>query len=266
VSGSGLAAVYGTTVKILVTFALENEFAPWRKMRNFKRVAADQWDHSYREQIGEASVRVFLTGAGRFAVQRAAGIAFEEKPDVCIVSGLSGGLRPEHSLAKTLVARNVTGSNGASTHSGHPDLLATAAAAGAKLVDRFLTSDHVVADSEEKRKLGSHADAVDMESFWVLSAAADRGIPGIAIRAVSDTVDSNLPLDFGRVFNEQGAVSIPKVIGQLAKHPSKVAGLLRLANDSERAAANLARVLDSFVVSVTNPPLIENAKAAALSV
>jgi adenosylhomocysteine nucleosidase len=253
-------------VKILVTFALENEFAPWRKMRNFKRVAADQWDHSYREQIGEATVRVFLTGAGRFAAQRAAGIAFEERPDICIVSGLSGALRPEHSLAGTLVARNVTGSNGAKSHSGHPDLLATAAAAGAKLVDRFLTSDHVVADSEEKRRLGSHADAVDMESFWVLNAAADRCVPGIAIRAVSDTVDSNLPLDFGRVFNEQGAVSIPKVIGQLAKHPSKVGGLLRLANDSERAAANLARVLDSFVVSVTNPPLVENAKAAALSV
>jgi hypothetical protein len=45
-----------------------------------------------------------------------------------------------------------------------------------------------------------------------------------------------------------------------------VGGLLRLANDSERAAANLARVLDSFVISVTNPPLVENAKAAALSV
>jgi Phosphorylase superfamily len=235
-------------------------------MRNFKRVAADQWDHSCREQIGESSVRVFLTGAGRFAAQRAAGIALEEQPDICIVSGLSGALRPEHALAKTLVARKVTDPNGAKSHPSHPDLLVTAVAAGAKSVDRFLTSDHVVADSEEKRRLGSHGDAVDMESFWVLAAAAERGVPAVAIRAVSDTVDSNLPLDFSLVFNGQGAVSIPKVIGQLAKHPSKVGGLLRLANDSERAAANLARVLDLFVVSVTNPPLAENAKAAALSV
>jgi adenosylhomocysteine nucleosidase len=253
-------------MKILVTFALENEFAPWRRIRDFKRVATDQCDHSYREQIGEVSVRVVVTGAGRFAAQRAAGIAFEERPDICIVSGLSGALRPEHGLAKTLVARNVTGSNGAKSHSAHPDLLATAAVSGAKLVDRFLTSDHVVAAAEEKRKLGGHADAVDMESLWVLTAAAERYVPGIAIRAISDTVDSNLPLDFGRVFNEQGAVSIPKVIGQLARHPSKVGGVLRLANDSERAAANLARVLDSFVCSVTNPPLLENAKAVALSV
>ncbi|HEY2108646.1 MAG TPA: hypothetical protein VGH17_02025 [Candidatus Acidoferrales bacterium] len=253
-------------MKILVTFALENEFAPWRRMRNFKRVATDQWDHSYREQVGEAYVRVFLTGAGRFAAQRAAAIAFEELPDICIVSGLSGALRQEHSLAKPLAARNITDAHGAKVHSSHPDLLAAAAAAGSKLVDRFLTADHVVANAEEKRKLGSHADAVDMESFWVLSAAADRGVPAVAIRAISDTVDSDLPLDFSRVFNEQGAVSVPKVIGQLATNPSKVGGLLRLAHDSERAASNLARVLDSFVTSVTNPPLVENAKAAALSV
>jgi len=60
-------------------------------------------------------------------------------------------------------------------------------------------------------------------------------------------------------------VSVPKVIGQLAKNPAKVGGLLRLAHDSERAAANLAKVLDSFVCSVTQPPRLENAKAAALS-
>lgn len=235
-------------------------------MRNFKRVATDQWDHSYREQVGETYVRVFLTGAGRFAAQRAAAIAFEELPDICIVSGLAGALRSEHSLANTLAARNITDAHEAKVRLSHPDLLATAAAAGSKLVDRFLTTDHVVLSAEEKRELGSHADAVDMESFWVLSAAADRGVPVVAIRAISDTVDSNLPLDFSRVFNEQGAVSVPKVIGQLATHPSKVGGLLRLAHDSERAATNLARVLDLFVISATNPPLVENANAAALSV
>ncbi len=75
-----------------------------------------------------------------------------------------------------------------------------------------------------------------------------------------------MPLDFDRVFNKRGAVSIPKVIGQLATHPLKMGGLIRLAHDSERAASNLARFLDSFVQSLTAPPLRENAKAAALSV
>ena len=251
-------------MRVLVTFALENEFAPWRKMRGFKRAVVDQWDHSYRKNFEDANVRVFLTGAGRFAAQRAAAIAFEEPADICIAAGLSGGLRPEYLVGRVLTARQVTKTDGFLL--ADPDLVSVAESVGAAVVQRFLTSDEVVASAEEKRKLGDLADAVDMESYWVLSAAASRGVPAVAIRSVSDTLDSDLPLDFNRIFNDRGAVSIPKVIGQLAARPSKVGGLVRLAHDSERAASNLARVLDSFVQSVTLPPLRENAKAAALLV
>ncbi len=44
------------------------------------------------------------------------------------------------------------------------------------------------------------ADAVEMESFAVLSRARANGVPGIAIRAVSDTVDEDLPLGMNEVF------------------------------------------------------------------
>ena len=251
-------------MRILVTFALENEFAPWRKMRSFARVAAEQWDHSYRKDFEGANVRVFLTGAGRFAAQREASIALEEPADICIAAGLSGGLRPDYRVGRVLAARQVANANGFLL--ADPDLVSAAESAGAAVVQRFHTSDDVVASAEEKRTLGDSADAVDMESFWILSAAAKRGVRAVAIRSVSDRLDSDLPLDFKRIFNERGAVSIRKVMGQLAARPAKVGGLIRLAHDSERAASNLARVLDLFVQSVTVPPLNENAKAAALSV
>jgi nucleoside phosphorylase len=253
-------------MKILVTFALENEFAPWRKMRGFSKVSAGAWDHSYREKVGDTEVRVFLTGAGRFAAQREASVAFGEIPDVCIVSGLSGGLRSDHLLGAVLAARSVTDATGSKVYYCDPDLLSSAAAVGAKRVDRFLTADHVVGTAAEKHELGASADAADMESLWILAAAAEREVPAIVIRAISDTVDSDLPLDFNRIFNERGAVSIPRVVGQLATRPMQVGGLIRLAHDSERAASNLASFLDSFVQSLTAPPPTENAKAAALSV
>ena len=116
----------GITVKILVTFALENEFAPWRKMRSFARVAAEQWDHSYRKDFDGANVRVFLTGAGRFAAQREASIALEEPADICIAAGLSGGLRPEYRAGRVLTARQVANANGFLL--ADPDLVSAAGA------------------------------------------------------------------------------------------------------------------------------------------
>jgi len=234
-------------------------------MRNFAKVSADRWDHSYRAKIDGADIRVFLTGAGRFAAQRAAEIAFEDLPEVCIASGLAGGLRPEHSLGTVLAARSVTDTNGSKLIYSDSDLLASAVSLGAKRAERFLTSDHVVGTATEKHSLGASADAVDMESLWILSTAAERGIPALAVRAVSDSADSDLPLDFDRIFNDRGAVSIPKVIGQLAKRPAQLGGLLGLAHDSERAASNLARFLDGFVQTLTVPPTLENAKSAALA-
>jgi adenosylhomocysteine nucleosidase len=252
-------------LKVLVTLALENEFAPWRKMRDFKRVSVDGWDHSYRTTFDGLDVQVFLTGAGRFAAQRAAAIALGEVPDVCIVSGLSGGLRPEHPLGRVLAARTVADAGGSRLYYSDSELLSSAVALGATRAERFLTADHVVGTAAEKQELGVSADAVDLESLWILAAAGDRRVPALAVRAISDTADSNLPLDFDRIFNERGAVSIPKVIGQLATRPLQVGGLIRLAHDSERAASNLAAFLDSFMQSLTAPPLIENAKSAAMA-
>ena len=96
-------------MKVLVTFALENEFAPWRKMRNFAKASADAWDHSYRAQIDDADVRVFLTGAGRFASPASRGNRFRMKFQMyASSSGLAGSLRAEHPVGAVLAARQIT--------------------------------------------------------------------------------------------------------------------------------------------------------------
>ncbi len=95
-----------------------------------------------------------------------------------------------------------------------------------------------------------------MESLYILAAAAQRGIRIVAIRAISDGVDSTLPLDFNSVFNESGAVSIPKVIGQVVRKPGRIPGLIRLANESERAATGLAQFLeDVYSADIASGPV-----------
>jgi adenosylhomocysteine nucleosidase len=252
-------------MRILVTFALENEFAPWRKMRRFQHLSVGEWDRTYQATIGEADVWAVVTGAGRFAVKRSLERKFDTPPDVCIASGLSGGLKPQHRPGAILAARAVADANGTRLVRSDGELIAEAAGCGAKLVEKFVVSGHVIATAEEKRSLGESADAVDMESLYVLGAAAHRGVRGVAIRAISDAVECNLPLDFARTFNERGAVSVPRVLGQLAAKPHRIGGLLRLAHDSEKAAQALARFLDAYVRNISADPLTEIAKAEAIA-
>src|ERR1700734_2961130 len=92
-------------MKVLITFALANEFAPWRKLRRFERVSGDAWDPTYTATIGECEVRVVVTGAGRFAAQRSLAHAFDDAPEVCIASGLCGGLKSSYAPGDVLGAR-----------------------------------------------------------------------------------------------------------------------------------------------------------------
>ncbi len=251
-------------MKVLITFALANEFAPWRKLHRFRGASLDAWGNAYTATIGGCDVRVILTGAGRFAVQRSVGRAFDGSWDFCVAAGLSGGLKPAYAPGDVLVAQGVGDVAGSRLVQSDRALVLRAGAAGAKVVDKFLVSDHVISTAEEKAALAESGDAVDMESLYVLAAAWQRGVRTVAIRAVSDASDSDLPLDFNRVFSERGEVSVPKVIGQLVRRPGRLPGLLRLANESERAADSLARFLDAFLQQEAGP-WDEVAKAEALA-
>jgi adenosylhomocysteine nucleosidase len=253
-------------MKVLITFALANEFASWRKLRGFERLSTDAWDQTYVSQSGSCELRVVLTGAGRLAAQRALAHAFDAEPDICIVSGLSGSLKASYAPGEVLAARSVADVMGTRMLYCDAELVSRAEASGAKLVETFLVSEQVVSTAEEKASLSSSGDAVDMESLYILAAAAHRGIRSVAIRAISDGAESNLPLDFNGVFDECGAVSIPKVIGQVVRRPGRILGLLRLANESERAAAALARFLEAYILGVELSPVTEIAKGEALAV
>jgi nucleoside phosphorylase len=253
-------------MKILVTFALENEFAPWRKLRRFQRVPVDAWDRTYEAQVGSVDVRAVVTGVGRFAAQRGLARAFDHAPDLCIVSGLSGGLRSAYRPGAVLAARTVADVAGTRLMRSDAELIFRAGECGARIVERFLVSDCVVSTAAEKKSLGVSADAVDMESLYVLAAAAHHGVHAVAIRAISDGVESNLPLDFDRAFNERGAVSVPKVLRQIVARPHRISRVIRLAQESERAAAALATFLDAYVQRVSLGPVPEIAKAEALAI
>jgi adenosylhomocysteine nucleosidase len=244
-------------VHILVTFALDSEFAPWRNMRPFRPGKWGLADAHWAE-IGGAQVGVVLTGIGpRQAARKVSEIVWEsnETVRVCISTGLGGALRPEYRLADVLAARTVSSSGAQGSRESRviecdPSLVALAGEHGARIAGRVHTAGRVISTAGEKQKLGAEADAVEMESFEVVKESMEYGVRSVVIRAISDTVEEDLPLDMDRILTDDGRVSRSRVLGQLARRPWALPGLLRLGARSKRAAEALASFLDSYVTAL----------------
>jgi len=239
-------------MRILVTFAVDAEFAPWRKLRGFEKRTTGTAEF-FAVQIGGADVNVLLTGVGgKSAWLEATKIVWDGDVDICISSGLAGALRSDYKLGEVLAAREVQAPGWKRVIASDANLVRLAQEVGARAVDSFYSADHVVSLASEKRELGKLADAVEMESGEVLYEAAAFGAKGIAIRGISDTANEDLPLDFNKVMTSAGEVSIPRVIGEVMRHPLSTPRLVRFGSKSKMAAEKLAAFLDRYVEGVVS--------------
>jgi adenosylhomocysteine nucleosidase len=237
-------------LNIVVTFALDAEFAPWRSGRGFRRTGGGSFA-IYEMTAGEANVRVAITGVGSVNARRAVRHALGEATDVCISSGFAGGLRSDLRCGEILAARAVRALDDSRAIASNPRLVRAAGAAGAREVGMFATSDAMLLTAEAKRRLSHSADAVEMESFSILAEAAAANVPSIAIRAVSDSLGEDLPLNFSETLDASGKVRYARVAAALVRAPQQLPALLRLGRRSRRAAKELARFLDSYVTSLS---------------
>jgi nucleoside phosphorylase len=236
-------------MNILVTFAMEAEFAAWRKLRGFRR-APLVFPSIYEAQVGPARVRVALTGIGAEQARQVVRLALVEGADACISSGLAGGLRVVHRSGDVLAARSVLASSGVVLVKSDPALLRSAIDCGAREVSALLSSGSIISTASEKTRLAVHADAVDMESFEVLSEAQRAGVPALAVRVIGDTAEQDLPLDFNRVVGQEGKVQASRLVAEVARRPFSVPALAQLGLQTQRAATRLAEFLDRYVASL----------------
>ncbi len=239
-------------MRILVTFAVDAEFAPWRKLRGFEK-HTDGVAEFFAARIGGADVNVLLTGVGgRSAWLEATKIVWDGDVDICISSGLAGALRSEYRIGDVLAAREIQAIGWKRVVASDAKLVRLAEEHGARAVNSFYSADRVISLASEKRELGKVADAVEMESGEVLYEAAAFGAKGIAIRGISDAADEDLPLDFNKVMTSAGEVSIPRVLGEVVRHPLSTPALVRFGNQSRIAAEKLAAFLDRYVEAVVS--------------
>jgi adenosylhomocysteine nucleosidase len=233
-------------MRVLVTFAVEAEFAPWRRLRNLREVKIGEIN-AYQAQIGRAQVDFVITGMGAENARRVVNAMMEQPYAMCIASGFAGALKPEHAIGSILVAEAVQQIGKARTVQSSRNLVLEAQRDGAFRAKMFLTSESVVRTAEEKAKLAPFADAVDMESFSILSCAHDHALAVVAIRVISDTTKRDMPIFLDAVVDEMGRVKIGGLVRKIVSHPIQLPALIRLGRDSRAAAQALANFLEAYI-------------------
>jgi adenosylhomocysteine nucleosidase len=244
-------------MKVLVTFAVEAEFAPWRTRRSFKsvRVRKEHWSGGvdvYEAQIGQCAVWVFLTGIGIKCFDFATASCFKDAGvDLVLSSGLAGSLKQEIEPEDVVASRKVGTLRDASGVPMTPEIVDLAERRGATLIALLLTSDHIVETQEEKNRLANFGEAVDMESFHVAQQFSDHKIPVAVVRAISDGNDQDLPVNFEKCLTPQGQVKTAPLLRELLARPKRVPELIRFGLQSRNASRKLANFLDGLIEALT---------------
>src|SRR5580704_4824899 len=232
-------------MKALVTFAVDTELAPWRKLRQLHEIKIGDVT-LFQAQVGRAQVDFVVTGMGAENATRIANVAMTQPYSMCIASGFAGALKPEYAVGSVLVAESVQQLGKSKTLMGSRNLVSAARADGAKMV-KLLSSDHVVRTADEKAQLAPFAGAVDMESFAVLVVAATHHVSAVAIRVVSDSSEGKIPIFVDAMLDEKGKLNASGIFRGLVRHPLQLPALMRLGRDSQTAAESLANFLEVFL-------------------
>ncbi|MCC6487698.1 MAG: hypothetical protein IT364_09375 [Candidatus Hydrogenedentes bacterium] len=163
--------------------------------------------------------------------------------------GYAGALSPVLSLGEVLVADSIIGAEDCPVD---PKLQCVAEALPVKGVylrrGRVVTLDRILATAAEKQEVArAHSAAlpacVDMESAPVAKACAAHGVPYIALRCITDTLNDDLPIDFNECRGRDGNIHTMRIMWAAAHHPSSIAGLIEMRRRARDCARNLAEVV-----------------------
>ncbi len=201
---------------------------------------------------------VCRTGIGRVS-EAAADLAISElSPRYLLSVGTAGGLNAELKAGDLVlcdVVNAAPGSGESDVETGitaDPRLIELALEASSKAALPVRTGGAVTVDSAasatDKRRLFDWRghEVVEMENFWIARAASRACVPFLAIRAISDEVDDDLPQIPGLI-RDDGTIDHEKLIEFTTAHPEVIPVLASQHERAGKALANLRTFLDAFV-------------------
>ena len=205
---------------VLVCFALKEE------AHAFKAPAASR-PHTY----------ILITGIGKKNAERSVREFFNQHaPERVFTCGFAGALNPLLKTGDVVFDTN---------ESALREKLANAGARPAT----FFCSPRIATTVSEKADLRrtTGADAVEMESEAIHAICRERAVPCATVRAISDTAQEDLPLDFNRLANPDSSLNYGKLMVAIAKSPRRIPALFRLQKHCKFAAERLAETLEKVL-------------------
>jgi adenosylhomocysteine nucleosidase len=198
------------------------------------------------------TVTTIVSGVGPLKAAAACeALLLGHRPRVVISAGFCGGLQPHLRRDAVVVADRIL------MPDGRTQLIDAAFRETLRLptgcVGPWLTVERIVTRSAEKRALGERtgAWACEMESSAVADACAARSVSFLAVRAVSDTVDDDLPDDLEPLMNARTtAGTLGAVVGTLWRRPASIKDLLKLKEHALTAAEALAKFLADVIAQL----------------
>ena len=161
--------------------------------------------------------------------------------------GCAGGLDPKLSPGSLILPKTVITSNQILYHvdaTWHESLCNCLEGHVAFRTEPLVESTIAVRTPGEKVILFHETGAigVDMESAAVGAVAQETRAPFMVVRAVADSADTTIPDSTLNAIDEFGRLSLLKLIQGLAKDPTELFALVRIALDYRAAQRTLAAV------------------------
>jgi len=113
----------------------------------------------------------------------------------------------------------------------------------------LVESKIIVASGKDKKHLHTQTGAValDMESIAIAKVALQNNLPFLAVRAMADPVNMDLPKAINHSLNDEGDIVLSKLLLFIALHPAELPGLIKLGlhfNAAKNTLKLVAKQLD----------------------
>lgn len=244
-------------MRVGILFAIPEEFKAFdrllaTKLQQAPRKHDRHWPKELRK--GGNQLVLYVSGSGVRNAARAGRHVCEARVNRVLAAGVAGALSKNLEMGDIVFASRVWREDGGSFTLAHSET-ALPMPSSARIGD-LITTPRVVGTRREKDGLlrrwqsqGNASEAIiaDMETAAIAQVAKDNNILFTAIRAISDTAEEDLPLDFNQFLDETGDINRRKVALHAATHPWLIPSLSRLCKSTRFASERLAQALLEWI-------------------
>lgn len=211
-----------------------------------------------RRAVDDDKIRIGVSGANAARAEATAALHCRAGAKAVISIGVSGGLDPALASGDLLIGKEIIAQDGAVYKAdGHLTTLVQAMLPPELvLAGALFGADRIVDSAEEKAALYArhHCLAVDMESHGAAKAAAQSGVPFLAIRAVADPASRALPEAALNAVAPDGSTQVLKTLGAALRDPKQFPALISLGADSAKALktinSQVGRMIDRVFLEI----------------